>query len=76
MTCSSQWAPPSARLPRPTQVNLVHGEHANVHNPYFFRALNSEPCYYGSKGVLKHASEAAVAALQDNPLWLQYASCH
>ena len=59
-----------------TPVNLVHGEHANVHNPYFFRAINSEPCYYGSKGVLKHASEEAKAALQDNPLWFQYASCH
>ena len=57
-------------------VNLVHGRHENVHNPYFFRALNSEPCYYGSKGVLSRASEASKAALQANPLWVQYASCH
>ena len=54
-----------------------------VQNPYWYRAITSEPCFWKGK-VYMHNKAATLGTLGDNeiavfkssPFWMQYTQCH
>lgn len=59
-----------------TPVHMLHGDHTTIQNPYFWRALSPEPCFWGARDFLAQAPPADVAAFKRSGLWLQYTQCH
>ncbi|BDA51570.1 probable fucosyltransferase 5 [Coccomyxa sp. Obi] len=57
-------------------VHMMFGTHESSQNPYWYRALSSEPCYWQAKRLMRDISEAAVKRFRSNPLWIQYSQCH
>ena len=57
-------------------MHMLHGEHGTIQNPYFWRALSPEPCFWGARAFLAAAPAAEVAAFKRSGLWLQYTQCH
>ena len=52
-------------------------------NPYWYRAITSEPCYWHGQIFLNNddpfwgkLGEKEVAAFKSNPFWMQYVQCH
>ena len=54
-----------------------------MQNPYWYRAITSEPCYWRANVYLHNkagmwgtlgANETAV--FKSSPLWMQYTQCH
>ena len=57
-------------------VYMVYGEHADLKNPYFWRALSSEPCFFGARAFLAQANSDVVTDFKRTGFWLQYTQCH
>lgn len=45
-------------------------------NPYWYRAISSEPCYWQAKNMMKDLDAKAVNRFHSNPFWMQYTQCH
>ena len=53
-------------------------------NPYWYKAITSEPCYWKGNIFLNNEDRAAWGQLSDsdravfksNPFWMQYVQCH
>jgi hypothetical protein len=45
-------------------------------NPYWYRAISSEPCFYGARSLQREGSKEAISRFQTNPLWMHYTQCH
>ncbi len=58
------------------QVHMMFGSHESSQNPYWYRALSSEPCYWQARRLMRDVSEEAVQHFRSNPLWMQYSQCH
>ena len=57
-------------------VHMVFGEHRSSQNPFWYRAITSEPCFWQAKNMLKWLDARAVARFKSNPFWMQYTQCH
>lgn len=57
-------------------VQMVFGAHASSQNPYWYRALNSEPCFWEARVFVRALDGAAAARFRGNPFWMQYTQCH
>ena len=55
---------------------MVYGKHLSAQNPYWFRAITSEPCYFEAKNMMLEIGEEAVELYKSNPFWMQYSQCH
>ncbi|CAL8465691.1 g5227 [Coccomyxa elongata] len=53
-------------------VHMMFGSHESSQNPYWYRALSSEPCYWQAKRLMRDVSQEAVQRFRSNPLWIQY----
>ncbi|BDA47125.1 probable galactoside 2-alpha-L-fucosyltransferase [Coccomyxa sp. Obi] len=57
-------------------VHMLYGKHQTVQNPYWFRAINSEPCYWQAKDMMRALDIKGVERYRSNPFWMQYSQCH
>ncbi|CAL5223455.1 g5974 [Coccomyxa viridis] len=64
-------------------VQMIHGKHENVQNPYWYKAITSEPCYWKGNIFLNNKDPfwgklgpAEVQQFKSNPFWMQYTQCH
>ena len=64
-------------------VHMIYGRHNTSQNPYWYRAITSEPCFWQAKNMLKDIrrsgwvlKEQALAQYETNPFWMQYTQCH
>lgn len=58
------------------QVHMVYGKHLTVQNPYWFRAITSEPCYWQAKNMMRELNTTTIDRYRSNPFWMQYSQCH
>ncbi|BDA44693.1 hypothetical protein COCOBI_06-1710 [Coccomyxa sp. Obi] len=64
-------------------VQMLHGLHKNVQNPYWYKAITSEPCYWKGNIFLNNRDPFwgrlgpnETAQFKSNPFWMQYTQCH
>ena len=58
------------------QVHMVYGKHLSARNPYWYRAITSEPCYFEAKDLMQAISKEGLERFKSNPFWMQYSQCH
>ncbi|CAK0786745.1 hypothetical protein CVIRNUC_009959 [Coccomyxa viridis] len=57
-------------------VYMVYGEHTSSQNPYWYRAISSEPCFWQAKNMLRQVDARYSNRFRSNPFWMQYTQCH
>ena len=57
-------------------VHMLFGNHAGEANPYWYRALSSEPCFWQSRPMMRAVNATVLARFKANPFWTQYMQCH
>ncbi|BDA47122.1 probable galactoside 2-alpha-L-fucosyltransferase [Coccomyxa sp. Obi] len=57
-------------------VHMLYGKHQSAQNPYWFRAINSEPCYWQAKDMMRALDTEGLERFRSNPFWMQYSQCH
>ena len=57
-------------------VHMLFGAHAGAANPYWYRALSSEPCFWQARPMMRAVNATVLARFKSNPFWTQYMQCH
>ncbi|CAL8469681.1 g9222 [Coccomyxa elongata] len=76
MTLASSFGYVAAAWGGYAPVHMVYGRHTTSQNPYWYRAISSEPCYWQTKNMMRALDDKAVQRFRSNPLWMQYTQCH
>lgn len=58
------------------QVHMLYGKHHSAQNPYWFRAISSEPCYWQAKDTMRALDTEGLERFRSNPFWMQSSQCH
>ena len=77
ITAGSSFGYVAAGLGGISPTHLLYGNHANIQNPYYWRSLSSEPCFWGARDFVAHAPAEVVSGFKEsNSLWIQHVQCH